>query len=110
MVKNFVMQIKNRTFFEEDPISLVAFLHKFRSACDTCGVFDVVEMFLFNQSLTDRDETAVSGLVALSHYVKVYQDGALMSFYGIVPLLGYCYDTDDKAAKREAEKCNFRTA
>lgn len=52
MAKKVAVQMKDRTFSAKDPLSVVAFLQRFKSACDADGIHEGAARWLIKQFLT----------------------------------------------------------
>lgn len=42
--KKTTVQIKDRTFSGRDPVSIIAFLQNFKTACDACNIHEGTDM------------------------------------------------------------------
>lgn len=65
MLKNIAVQMKGYTLSEKDQLSLIAYVHEFKSACDAYGILGSTVMWLLNQFLTDVVDVAVTSRVTL---------------------------------------------
>lgn len=87
MAKRIVVQIKNRMISRKNPMSVIAFLYDFKSACKACRIHDGEEMWLYKQYRTGPVETAVKSLVAMPKYVNTGHEAALRTYFEVFKLV-----------------------
>lgn len=98
--------MKDRISSGKNPVSMIAFPHEFKSECDACWIQERPATCIFKQFLTNAAEPAVKVKVMLVSSTKPHHKNTLKSYFNIVPFFLYCYTTDNKIAKLDAEVRN----
>lgn len=100
--------MKDRTFSGEDPMLVIIFVQRVKSACNTCRFHESTAKWLFEQYLIGPVEAAMKVRVTSTSSATFYHQGALKSYLAIVQFLLKSYVTDDSVAKPEMGAPNIR--
>lgn len=85
--------------FRKDPISVIAVLQEFKSACDVCRIYEGIVMWLFKEYLTDPVNSVVEAWAVFSNFINFFLEAALISYSAVARFLFKSYATKDNVAK-----------
>lgn len=108
MAKKISVLMKNSTFYRKDPMSIIAFLQYFKSACDACKSFGGTTTWIFKQYLTDPDNAIVNPKFALPNFSSFYTKGTQKSHSTIFQFFSGSCVTEDNMAKLDLDVQNLR--
>lgn len=87
MAKKIAVKVRDRTISGKDPMSIFAFLQKFKSVCEARGIHESTERCLLKKFLLSPAEVAVEALVTLTCFAKGFRGGALKTYSAVFQLL-----------------------
>lgn len=74
------VQLKCSIFNRSDAISIPAFIHNFRTVCDSNRVYGAVAMWLFLHIMKERNKAALSDRIRAAEDNKIDKEGTLKTY------------------------------
>lgn len=84
MRNNVAVQTRNRTFSEQDSITVTSFLTKFKPACASSRVQEFAKVLLFKEFLTGPALAAIEVRLTLTSCDANRREGTVMSYEVVI--------------------------
>ena len=110
MAKMMEVQLRSHFFDATDPISILAFLPQFKTACDTNGVHEGAETWLFQFFIKSPAKAALVARIRAPNKAKAKhgrKDGILTSYVQVVNYLLRSYATDEVIDREDTKLHRF---
>lgn len=102
------MQVKDQTFSNKNPASLIAFLQYCKAVCDKRNIHKYAKMWFFRRYLSGPIDVVIKARVALPTESGKTGELCKTSFSAIVKYLLKWFTTDDNIATIDANIRNFK--
>lgn len=104
------VQMKSCVFKRSDPISVLIFLEKFKSACITNSIHEGASKWMFPYFFNKPAKAALSYRKTTQNLGQTHFEDKLTTYCQVVNYMLKTYAADDIGAKREADINRFKQA
>lgn len=105
-----VVQMKSCFLKPLDPTFVLSFLQKFKSACDSNGVYEEAAMWLFPYFLKELAKAALSNYMMTQNSGQTHFEGKLTTYCQVVNYMLETYTADNVIVEIEPDINRFKQA
>lgn len=102
------VQMKYSVLKPSNPISIIAFLHNFQTACDSNGLHERAEIGLFPHFVEKQAKAALSYRMSTTESNTIDKEGILTTHWQVFNYVLEAYTTDDVIAEAESDIMNYK--